>query len=42
MLRDFARDGRLRGSYGDAELTAPAENPVASEARTLHGDDNTN
>jgi pimeloyl-ACP methyl ester carboxylesterase len=23
MLRDFARDGRLSGSYGDAELTAP-------------------
>jgi hypothetical protein len=21
MIRDFARDGRLRGSYGDAELT---------------------
>jgi dienelactone hydrolase len=41
MMRDFARDGRLRGSYGDAELTTPAS-PVASEARTLHGDDNTN
>ena len=24
MIRDFARDGRLRGSYGDAELTPPA------------------
>lgn len=24
MLRDFARDGRLHGSYGDAELTLPA------------------
>jgi uncharacterized protein len=23
MLRDFARDGRLHGSYGDAELTPP-------------------
>jgi len=30
MIRDFARDGRLRGSYGDAELTAPPESPVAS------------
>jgi uncharacterized protein len=25
MIRDFARDGRLRGSYGDAELTASPE-----------------
>jgi dienelactone hydrolase len=24
MIRDFARDGRLHGSYGDAELTPPA------------------
>jgi len=24
MIRDFARDGRLRGSYGDAELTTPS------------------
>jgi uncharacterized protein len=23
MMRDFARDGRLRGSYGDAQLTTP-------------------
>jgi len=23
MIRDFARDGRLHGSYGDAELTPP-------------------
>jgi uncharacterized protein len=27
MIRDFARDGRLRGSYGDAELTARGLNP---------------
>jgi pimeloyl-ACP methyl ester carboxylesterase len=33
MIRDFARDGRLRGSYGDAELTAPAESPRASGLR---------
>jgi uncharacterized protein len=26
MIRDFARDGRLHGSYGDAELTPPAGN----------------
>jgi uncharacterized protein len=25
MIRDFARDGRLRGSYGDAELTKPRD-----------------
>jgi len=30
MIRDFARDGRLHGSYGDRELTAPAKSPVAS------------
>jgi len=24
MIRDFARDGQLHGSYGDAELTRPA------------------
>ena len=30
MIRDFARDGRLRGSYGDAELTAPPESHAAS------------
>jgi uncharacterized protein len=23
MLRDFARDGKLAGPYGDAEITAP-------------------
>jgi len=23
MIRDFARDGRLHGKYGDAELTTP-------------------
>jgi hypothetical protein len=23
MLRDFARDGRLEGPYGDAQLTLP-------------------
>ncbi|MGH8181901.1 MAG: alpha/beta hydrolase family protein, partial [Steroidobacteraceae bacterium] len=28
MLRDFARDGRLHGSYGDAELT-----PLPASAR---------
>jgi uncharacterized protein len=27
MIRDFARDGRLHGSYGDAEVTAPGVNP---------------
>jgi hypothetical protein len=27
MIRDFARDGQLRGSYGDAELTAPPRVP---------------
>jgi hypothetical protein len=25
MIRDFARDGRLHGTYGDAELTPPPE-----------------
>ena len=25
MIRDFARDGRLHGRYGDAELTDPRE-----------------
>jgi hypothetical protein len=29
MILDFARDGRLRGSYGDAELTAPIAGTVA-------------
>jgi uncharacterized protein len=24
MIRDFARDGQLNGSYGDAEVTAPS------------------
>ena len=27
MIRDFARDGRLRGSYGDAELSRPQKFP---------------
>ena len=30
MIRDFARDGRLHGRYGDAELTTPPESTVAS------------
>jgi uncharacterized protein len=30
MIRDFARDGRLHGSYGDAELTTSPERTVAS------------
>jgi dienelactone hydrolase len=40
MIRDFARDGRLRGTYGDAELTAPAASPVASglELSRRHGE----
>jgi hypothetical protein len=25
MIRDFARDGRLSGSYGNAEVTMPRE-----------------
>jgi uncharacterized protein len=25
MIRDFARDGRLQGSYGDAEVTTPPQ-----------------
>ena len=25
MIRDFARDGRLRGAYGDAEVTSPRD-----------------
>ena len=25
MIRDFARDGRLHGSYGDAEVTAASK-----------------
>jgi uncharacterized protein len=25
MIRDFARDGRLHGSYGDAEVTTPSK-----------------
>ena len=29
MIRDFARDGRLRGAYGDAELTAAPASSVA-------------
>jgi hypothetical protein len=24
MIRDFARDGKLDGSYGDAEVTTPS------------------
>jgi hypothetical protein len=24
MIRDFARDGKLQGSYGDADVTAPS------------------
>jgi hypothetical protein len=24
MIRDFARDGKLAGSYGDAEVTTPS------------------
>ena len=27
MLRDFARDGKLSGSYGDAQLSVPRPNP---------------
>jgi uncharacterized protein len=36
MIRDFARDGRLSGRYGDAELITPPEGPrrpVRREAR---------
>jgi hypothetical protein len=28
MIRDFARDGRLRGAYGDAEVTGTSFAPV--------------
>jgi hypothetical protein len=35
MIRDFARDGRLRGVYGDAELTATPASPVASIAHPM-------
>jgi uncharacterized protein len=37
MIRDFARDGRLRGSYGDAELTAPPASAVASGLEVSRG-----
>ena len=37
MIRDFARDGRLRGSYGDAELTAPPASSVASGLEVSRG-----
>lgn len=33
MILDFARDGRLRGGYGDAELTAPIGSAVAPTSR---------
>jgi hypothetical protein len=36
MIRDFARDGRLRGSYGDAELTAAPGSPIASGLDVSH------
>jgi len=25
MIRDFARDGRLNGNYGDAEVMTPSQ-----------------
>jgi dienelactone hydrolase len=28
LIRDFARDGQLMGTYGDAELTKPHDNPL--------------
>jgi pimeloyl-ACP methyl ester carboxylesterase len=31
MIRDFARDGKLHGSYGDAEVTAPAASSATSD-----------
>ena len=31
--RDCARDGRLRGSYGDAELTTRPENTVTAGSK---------
>jgi uncharacterized protein len=33
MIRDFAREGRLNGGYGDAELTTPAGGSVTSTPR---------
>jgi hypothetical protein len=30
MIRDFARDGRLRGAYGDSELTRPRATRAAN------------
>jgi dienelactone hydrolase len=36
LIRDFARDGKLHGTYGDAEVTAPAANPVTPDAELLH------
>jgi dienelactone hydrolase len=33
MIRDFARDGRLHGSYGDAELTPPGNGHCGNLSR---------
>ena len=40
MMRDFARDGRLGGSYGDAELTTAHASPATPdlEASRRRGD----
>jgi uncharacterized protein len=36
MIRDYARDGRLQGRYGDAELTTPAEGPHGPARAEAH------
>jgi hypothetical protein len=36
MLRDFARDGRLTGSYGDAEISRPGMSPAPTAGATAH------
>lgn len=36
MIRDFARDGRLTGSYGDAEISRSGMSPVPAAGAAAH------